>query len=499
MPDASPDLPTLTEILQLTLGELTSPLANVSSPTDDIVECGRACVALLAHDPATCLRIAYQHLHNVPYKEVKRCWRRLYTDAALRCAVAVAEGRNDDVDGENSGAGDWVTQVVRILDMALILTGAPGREELFELWFAALEGVLGREAAQDGERRPAKRRKLASSPVCIQKTTQNTTHVEPPSTVPSTISTPPRLLHPLQRVAAPSLEAFQLKVGKVEMQNPFIIEGAIEHWPALHERPWKDPEYLLRKTLGGRRLVPVEIGRSYTDENWGQKIIAFGEFMSKHMLPRNPDVPPDAPTQTGYLAQHDLLTQIPSLRADISIPDYCYSSPPSPPPPHPLTSSVTKPLTPILEEPLLNAWFGPANTVSPLHTDPYHNILSQVCGYKYVRLYSPTEGENVYPRGIEEGGVDMSNTSAVDLDVAMQTWPEISCWGDEPNGCGGGREGDDAACDERASYADRYARFKDARYVEGVLGPGECLYVPPGWWHYVRSLTPSFSVSFWFN
>jgi ribosomal protein L16 Arg81 hydroxylase len=25
------------------------------------------------------------------------------------------------------------------------------------------------------------------------------------------------------------------------------------------------------------------------------------------------------------------------------------------------------------------------------------------------------------------------------------------------------------------------------------------LYVPPGWWHYVRALTVSFSVSFWWG
>jgi ribosomal protein L16 Arg81 hydroxylase len=25
------------------------------------------------------------------------------------------------------------------------------------------------------------------------------------------------------------------------------------------------------------------------------------------------------------------------------------------------------------------------------------------------------------------------------------------------------------------------------------------LYIPPFWWHYVRALTPSFSVSFWWG
>ena len=39
---------------------------------------------------------------------------------------------------------------------------------------------------------------------------------------------------------------------------------------------------------------------------------------------------------------------------------------------------------------------------------------------------------------------------------------------------------------------------KGAEYVEGVLGPGDMLFIPKSVWHYVRSLTTSVSVNFWF-
>jgi lysine-specific demethylase 8 len=63
----------------------------------------------------------------------------------------------------------------------------------------------------------------------------------------------------------------------------------------------------------------------------------------------------------GYLAQHQLFEQIDRLRPDIIPPDYCH----------------------VLDEDEdafvdLNAWFGPPHTVSPLHTDPRHNLLAQV-------------------------------------------------------------------------------------------------------------------------
>jgi lysine-specific demethylase 8 len=483
------DAPTLEEITQLTRQELTT-----ASKIDPIRECGRAALALLPSDPDTGLKLAYQKLHDVPYKDVKTCWRRLYTDASLWKIIEVAEERGiaQDRDALGSGQrglsekGEWLDEVVRLLDMAFILTAAPQREEIVELWFAALKAMLPSWNAPDTEytmkdlQRPPKRKKIVVEPFGV---------IWGPLRFPGKLPpVPPTLPYPLLRSQELSQSAFQAKISATTTHTPIIIVGALQHWPALDERPWSSPGYLLEQTLGGRRLVPIEVGKSYTDEGWGQKIITFREFMETYMLePKVLGKTGEEVRQTGYLAQHDLFAQIPSLRADISIPDYCYCDPA--PSPH-LTHIKA---TPKLEDPLLNAWFGPAGTVSPLHTDPYHNILAQVVGYKYVRLYAPEETEKLYPRGVDEKGVDMSNTSQVDLDEAMKVWPEISCWHHEDS------VDADTVDQLRKDFENLFPYFRKATYVEGILAPGECLYLPVGWWHYIRSLTPSFSVSFWFN
>jgi lysine-specific demethylase 8 len=75
----------------------------------------------------------------------------------------------------------------------------------------------------------------------------------------------------------------------------------------------------------------------------------------------------------------------------------------------------------------------------------------------------------------------------------MKVWPEISCWHHEDS------VDADTVDQLRKDFENLFPYFRKATYVEGILAPGECLYLPVGWWHYIRSLTPSFSVSFWFN
>ena len=459
---------------------------STPSPTDPVVLCPPSTLAIFQARPASLIKLAHDKIHSFSFNEVPVCWRRLFTDASIYEAVRIMEKeverararwnsegegsgtrkREWDADNDVGGGGmlrggevdhrnerrkgketdDWIQRVVKLLDMAVIMTGAPQREEMIETLLLTLQDFVKEEQKLEVKSPRRKRRRSCNS-----------------SAFSTPIKNAPDVQNPVPESPELSMIAFEKHMRSA---RPLVIQDALHHWPALGERPWMDPEYLMEQTFGGRRLVPVEVGRSYTDEGWGQRILTFGEFMDQYLTKGTTNGGGEKESGIGYLAQHDLFAQIPSLRSDISTPDYCYTDPPPPAQGTPLASKTPQPK---LDEPLLNAWFGPAGTVSPLHTDPYHNILCQVVGKKYVRLYSPMETEKLYPRGLEGGGVDMSNTSQVDAE-------------------GDARERDGM-----------FPLFREAQYIETILSEGECLYVPVGWWHYVRSLTVSFSVSFWWN
>ena len=385
---------------------------------------------------------------------------------------------------------------------------------------ADLSSILKAESDDIGKLHANKRRRLDGPSKTEDCTPSNQRASDSSQTAFDTsIKGPLELSHPITRSTL-SLLAFERHLETKPSPRPHVILGALNHWPALEvdnlddsgdhvdaendgnntdnreDRAWRHPAYLLRRTLGGRRLVPVELGRSYTDDGWGQAIVPFAEFLDKYVL--HPCISNDENGNGGiaYLAQHDLFAQVPALRRDISVPDYCYTSPPPPAPGTPLHAK--EPRAPTLEEPLLNAWLGPAGTISPLHTDPYHNILCQVVGKKYVRLHPPEETAKLYPRGIERDGIDMSNTSSVPVEMVEMN---LEIEGDDDNS-----EDDDHTCDGEggidgveAGEKRQFPLFSQAQFVETVLSEGECLYIPVGWWHYVRSLTVSFSVSFWWN
>ncbi|MFO7029225.1 hypothetical protein B9T07_03990 [Limnospira fusiformis CCALA 023] len=99
-------------------------------------------------------------------------------------------------------------------------------------------------------------------------------------------------------------------------------------------------------------------------------------------------------------------------------------------------------------------WYGPAGTVTPLHHDPVNLLLAQVSGRKLVRMIPPYQTPFLYNY--------IGVFSQVDL--------------------------------ENPDYQ-KYPLFQNVRPMEFILEPGEVIFIPVGWWHHVRSLEPSISVS----
>uniref|UniRef100_T1JYC6 JmjC domain-containing protein n=1 Tax=Tetranychus urticae TaxID=32264 RepID=T1JYC6_TETUR len=245
----------------------------------------------------------------------------------------------------------------------------------------------------------------------------------------------------IDSIYCPSLETFQ---QLLQLEKPCIITGAMDHWPAYNPQSnhhWS-LEYILSRI--GARTVAVEIGAKYTDSEWSQNLMTVDSFIDKHWVDG---------TGKGYIAQQELFQQCTELSHDFSIPDYCGLG---------RTIETDEEIN-SLGNIVINGWFGPWGTVSPLHFDPYDNLLAQVVGRKYIRLYSSsTEPGSVYPFS----DYLLSNTSQVDVESVD---------------------------------VEKFPMFPSLPYLECCLEQGQMLYIPKGYWHYVKSLSISFSINFWWT
>jgi Cupin-like domain len=100
-------------------------------------------------------------------------------------------------------------------------------------------------------------------------------------------------------------------------------------------------------------------------------------------------------------------------------------------------------------------WIGPGGTITPLHHDRVNVLLVQIKGRKLVKLIPPNQIHKVY------NYYDVY--SELDLDTEI-----------DPG---------------------KYPKAKDLKILEITVNPGEALLIPVGWWHWVKSLDVSITLT----
>jgi len=104
-----------------------------------------------------------------------------------------------------------------------------------------------------------------------------------------------------------------------------------------------------------------------------------------------------------------------------------------------------------LRMPYPRLFLGPKGAVTPLHTDIWgtHAWLSQLVGRKRWMLFSPDQSRLHYDAKVRVDAPDL----------------------------------------------DRYPRYREVRPVEATIGPGDTIFVPSRWAHWVVSLDPTISLT----
>ena len=100
-------------------------------------------------------------------------------------------------------------------------------------------------------------------------------------------------------------------------------------------------------------------------------------------------------------------------------------------------------------------WIGPEGTVTPLHFDEHSILFAQLYGIKHVKLIPSSDYSLLYVRDRYYSEID---PESVDVN--------------------------------------RHPGFARACIMDITLGPGDGLFLPAGWWHWVRSLSTSISATF---
>ncbi|KAL1499527.1 hypothetical protein AB1Y20_011730 [Prymnesium parvum] len=111
----------------------------------------------------------------------------------------------------------------------------------------------------------------------------------------------------------------------------------------------------------------------------------------------------------------------------------------------------------------VNLWAGPSGGCTPIHYDSTQNFLCQLTGRKRLLLFPPAQSHRLYPYPATHPMYAFAMVDAERPDLA------------------------------------RFPAFGRAAGLEALLEPGDALFLPCHWWHYVKQVEgdETLSLNFW--
>lgn len=236
-------------------------------------------------------------------------------------------------------------------------------------------------------------------------------------------------LDEIERISLPS--SYAKAQDLISNHVPFITRDLTNDWTAKEN--WS-LGYLKNK-LNGTSVKIAKLNKNNMTDYKSFETMPFSEFADRIKKQNS------SPEEGGLylivgtiISRHERKPTFPTLESELKIPSFIPS----------------KKLWEV------NLWIGAGGNTSILHVDPNCNFLSMLQGHKKILLFPPSQTKLLYP-------IPYSKCSSNDMLLHSQVDFH------DPD------------------FLSRFPNIGQALYYETIVGPGETIYIPPGYWHYIVS------------
>ncbi|TFI53958.1 cupin-like domain-containing protein [Mastigocladus laminosus UU774] len=249
------------------------------------------------------------------------------------------------------------------------------------------------------------------------------------------------------RIKNPSTKQF---LEMWQQYQPFIIEDVATHWDICNK--WSN-DYLIKHC--GDNLVPVRFftkdyftnyeNFAYESSDYQRRIqeMTYKEYIKNYVEDMSNESKNDSEIVVSYLPQANFEEHFPEVIGDVTYPEY------------------------LNRKPNVLFWQGFSKksfcSTTNLHFDGIHNLFCQIRGRKRILLFPPSDYLSFYPA--LDNSLSVIENSKVNPDfLDLELFP----------------------------------KFPWQEKIEVVLQPGEIIYIPPFWWHYITAVDENISLLFFY-